>query len=509
VNGLMLLGLLVLVFVPRFWLLAVFLLLQAIMSGLALDAAWRGAQEASQTLIPDHLFWQSQSLWNSLLRLIAFLAIGAVLVSGRKFWRSRGASPSLVAGAEVETARVPSVGETFDTETPSKPTADANVTSARASISEHKLNWQVGLARVFAIVSVVWWAAAGFHLLMYDSSRAYLFERGLFILAIPVLVGGALVGAWLTVRWVWQGFATTEATASVRQLTLIMIVLGLSLTGAAFAFFQLWPRPDALVSGGHPISNSPREFNYSRDEGWTPQMVVVPGGTFTMGAADDEPNATGPQRVVSIREFAVSKYEITFDLWLACVERGGCASNPNPHDEGWGRGDRPVINVSLEDAREYVDWLSGVTGQTYRLLSEAEWEYAARAGTTTAYWTGSNISLTQANFDPSDLDVLDPDFVAPDGGTRPVGSYPANPFGLHDMNGNVAEWVEDCWHGDYYGAPTNEAPWLSGDCLLNPIRGGSWFDSSEALRSARRFAGQAWRGERTMGFRVARTLSDE
>ena len=159
-------------------------------------------------------------------------------------------------------------------------------------------------------------------------------------------------------------------------------------------------------------------------------------------------------------------------------------------------GRRPVINVDWEDAKSFVAWLSVQTGQSYRLLSEAEWEYACRAGTTTRYWWGDEITPENANYGRNV------------GKTTEVGRYPANPFGLYDMHGNVWEWVEDCWNDSYRGRrPDDGSTWTTGDCGRRVLRGGSWNDDPEDLRSA--FRGRIARRQpvRIIGFRVARTLS--
>ncbi len=241
-----------------------------------------------------------------------------------------------------------------------------------------------------------------------------------------------------------------------------------------------------------------------------PEMVVVPAGSFTMGSPSSEEgheDGEGPQHRVSIpAPFAVGKYEVTFSEWDACVTAGGC-NGYRPDDRGWGRGRRPVINVSWDDAKSYVGWLSRKTGKRYRLLSEAEWEYAARAGTTGPFHFGSTISTDQANYDGN---------YAYGSGRKgsyrrrslPVGSFPANAFGLHDVHGNVWEWVEDCWHGSYAGAPTDGGAWVSGgDCGTRVLRGGSW----DSLPRGLRFAYRGWYSSETrfngLGFRVSRTLS--
>lgn len=231
-----------------------------------------------------------------------------------------------------------------------------------------------------------------------------------------------------------------------------------------------------------------------RDCAECPELVVVPSGEFMMGSPESERDRgddEGPLRRVTIGEaFAVGVYEVTFREWDACRRAGGCSHAPR--DGGRGRGDRPVINVSWGDAKEYVRWLSGETGFGYRLLSESEWEYAARAGTTGPYHFGSTISREEANFGSR---------------TVPVGSFPANGFGLHDVHGNVWEWVEDCYRDSYRGAPSDGSAWTTGgDCDSRVLRGGSWNFEPEFLRSASRLRGTAGGRGSLIGFRVARTL---
>ena len=243
-----------------------------------------------------------------------------------------------------------------------------------------------------------------------------------------------------------------------------------------------------------------REFRDCSDV--CPEMVVLPAGEFMMGSPPGEPGrraSEGPQRRVTIaRPFAVGKFEVTFAEWQACVAGGGCTRNPNPSDSGWGRGRRPVINVSWHDAKEYAAWLSRKTGKAYRLLSEAEWEYAARAGTTTRYAFGDAISKSQAQY--SEVGGVSA------GKTVEVGSYPANRFGLHDMHGNVWEWVEDAWHSNYQGAPGDGSVWPGGDTSLRVLRGGSWFDLPGNLRSAVHYRTPPADSGSYYGFRLARTL---
>ncbi len=237
------------------------------------------------------------------------------------------------------------------------------------------------------------------------------------------------------------------------------------------------------------------EFDDCGGVGWCPTMVVVPAGRFQMGSPVNEAGRNddeGPQRIVAIAQFAASKFEVTFEQWNACTQRGGCAVNPNPRDEQWGRGSRPVINVSWTDAQAYVTWLSQETRQQYRLLTEAEWEYAARAGTTSAYSTGVAILATQANF----------------GGrrTQPVGAYAPNAFGLYDMHGNVWEWTQDCYAESYAGLPSNATAHESGRCLTRVGRGGSGTNAATLLRSALRRGLAPGGRSGNFGFRVARNV---
>jgi len=226
-----------------------------------------------------------------------------------------------------------------------------------------------------------------------------------------------------------------------------------------------------------------------------PEMVAVPAGSFRMGSLVTEQGrdkTEGPERKVTIaRPFAVGKFEVTFAEWDACVAAGGCYHVPD--DRGWGRGRRPVIGVSWNDAKEYTAWLSGKTGKTYRLLSEAEWEYAGRARTTTRYAFGDDIKSSQAQYSRDK--------------TVEVGSFPPNRFGLHDMFGNVWEWVEDNWHGDYQGAPIDGSVWQGGDASRRILRGGGWRGSViYDLRSANRGGNSPDTRTTGIGFRVARTL---
>ena len=234
-----------------------------------------------------------------------------------------------------------------------------------------------------------------------------------------------------------------------------------------------------------------------------PEMVVVPAGSFLMGSPPSENRPTEqPQHKVAIaKSFAVSKYELTFADWDACVAGGGC-NGYKPNDQGWGRGQQPVLNVDWDDARQYVAWLSEVTGKTYRLLSEAEYEYAARAGTQTTYPWGDDIDLNGTAM--TNCDHCGSKW---DAQTAPVGSFAPNSFGLYDMVGNVFEWVEDCDHDNYDGAPTNGSAWIEGgNCDKRIVRGGSYGLPAVAVRSAVRIGLPTGSRGSIVSFRLARTL---
>jgi formylglycine-generating enzyme required for sulfatase activity len=242
-----------------------------------------------------------------------------------------------------------------------------------------------------------------------------------------------------------------------------------------------------------------------------PEMVVVPAGEFMMGSPEKEKSRgkdEGPQRKVSVREFAAGKFEVTFAQWDACVAEGGCSHKPG--DQGWGRGRRPVINVSWADAKQFVAWLSKKTGQRYRLLTEAEWEYAARGVTKATdahapFSTGATINYKQANYDANFTYNGGPQGVYRQK-TVDVGTFRRNAFGLHDMHGNVWEWVEDCYKDSYAGAPTDGSAVTSGSCSLRILRGGAWNYFPKLLRSAYRYATAGDVRLENIGFRVARSL---
>ncbi len=263
--------------------------------------------------------------------------------------------------------------------------------------------------------------------------------------------------------------------------------------------------PSAAETAKHPApaASHPMIIKDCRD---CPQMVAVPAGEFMMGSPGSEPHrGAEAQHVVTIfRAFAVSRFEITFAEWDACVADGGCGGY-RP-EAPWGRGRMPVVNVNFANAQAYAAWLSKKTGHRYRLLSEAEWEYAARGGAKGAYASGPTISAKDANFDASEKTELNVKGAAR-GKAVAVGSFRPNAFGLYDMHGNVWEWTADCWNDEYgASAPRDGAPALTGDCNGHVLRGGSWEDGAADVRAAARVANAATDRSWSDGIRVAREL---
>ncbi|MBM3568336.1 MAG: formylglycine-generating enzyme family protein [Alphaproteobacteria bacterium] len=324
--------------------------------------------------------------------------------------------------------------------------------------------------------------------------------------------GAGAGGASNTERAFWES-ATKTDTIEAYELYLGRYPQGAFVDLARLNIAKLRPRVAAVTPpsapprpqpaqpvqpavGQYPAAPSPGQV--IRDCPDCPEMVVVPAGRFTMGSPAGEQGRgydEGPQRQVSVRSFALGKTEVTFAEWDACVNAGGC--NTRPSDQGWGRGNRPVINVLWDDAKQYATWLSRRTGKQYRLPSEAEWEYAARAGTTTRFSCGdSDACLSEVAW-----------YSANSGNrTQPVASKQANGFGLHDMHGNVWEWVEDCYKDSYSGAPSDGTARLAAESCLRIFRGGSWFNGPGNARAAVR--GQIPSGVPNYygyGFRIART----
>ncbi|MFN3869170.1 MAG: formylglycine-generating enzyme family protein [Hyphomicrobiaceae bacterium] len=264
-------------------------------------------------------------------------------------------------------------------------------------------------------------------------------------------------------------------------------------------------------SGQKQRAKPPAEQSF-RDCPTCPVMVKVPAGEFVMGSPATEPRRgddEGPQRRVTFaKPFAIGKYEVTFAEWDTCVAKGGCRHKPT--DDKFGRGKKPVINVSYDDAQEFVAWLARTTGKPYRLPTEAEWEYAARASTdpdapSKPFSTGDTINTSQANHDGN---------FTYNGGrgsiyrqtTVDVGSLRRNAFGLHEMHGNVFEWVEDCYKPDYRDAPVDGSAVSTPDCALRIVRGGAWNYYPWKLRSAYRYATPGNVRLNNIGLRVALTL---
>ncbi len=271
-----------------------------------------------------------------------------------------------------------------------------------------------------------------------------------------------------------------------------------------------------------------------------PEMVIVPAGEFSMGAAPDEEqleylhhefrNRSTPQRLVTVRSFSAGRYEVTRYQYQVFIEATGHRSDGcfvwnagdyrmdparNWRNPGYPQDERhPVSCVSWEDATAYVRWLSARTGKPYRLLSEAEWEYAARGGNAAPRFWGVDASQSCSYGNGADRRTLSlvaeagswPSIQCDDGHahTAPVGSYRANSYGLHDMLGNVAEWTADCWNGNYQEAPADGRTWMAGDCFLRAVRGGAWDEGAASLRSAYRVGSPVVIRVYSRGFRVAR-----
>ncbi len=274
-----------------------------------------------------------------------------------------------------------------------------------------------------------------------------------------------------------------------------ILFLGIGLIAAAAAGLFFWQQyqaqtgaapAQAAATQAAPAVEAPNVF--SDCEG-CPEMVRLPGGAFLMGSPESEQGRRGwegEQHEVRAPAFAISKHEVTLAQWDACYAAGSCGGY-TPPDRGWGRGARPALMVSWNDAQAYVQWLSERSGRSYRLPSEAEWEYAARAGATSAYWWGPQYDARQVAL----------------GQTSEVGAHAANAFGLFDVTGNVAEWVEDCYLNGYTGAPSDGRPMLEGNCAMRVIRGGSWRDDANGLRIAARSRMSRTTRDGGVGFRVA------
>jgi formylglycine-generating enzyme required for sulfatase activity len=308
----------------------------------------------------------------------------------------------------------------------------------------------------------------------------------------------------------------------LRRPALIGAVIGTAIVCAAigvwisFAPLSLRPPEPARTTGPAPggvsVLSPEQELTLKPRDTFKeciscPKMIVVPPGTFLMGSPASEADRTeyeGPQHTIRLPwQFAVGLFALTFDEWEACVSDGGC-NGYRPSDEGWGIGTRPVINVSWNDAKAYVAWLSKKTGKRYRLLSEAEREYVTRAGTTTAFWWGNSISTDQANYDGNSTYGNGVKGIYLER-TVPVDRFAPNPWGLYQVHGNVHDWVEDCWT-KYSEDRSSPSAQIIDNCPDHALRGGSWWNEPQAIRSASRAAKKADDRLSRVGVRVARTL---
>ena len=323
---------------------------------------------------------------------------------------------------------------------------------------------------------------------------------------------------------------TYEAESSDADVVRVQVISGGSLLLASVAAGRATVTVTARDADGNAVRQTfqaivsadgqvGRRFH---DCSQCPEMVVVPAGSFMMGAPEEEEGSGPDERPVHqvdfAAPFAVGVHEVTFAQWDACVAAGGCdgyspasigEGATAPH-EGPARANRPVMEVNWEDVQGYVAWLSARTGETYRLPSEAEWEYAARAGTQTPFHFGATISTNQANYDgrtaygEGSVGEMRWD-------TLPVGSFPANAWRLHDVHGNAAEWTQDCFDWSrwtYDGAPTDGSAREEGDCADRVVRGGNWADAPGSLRSASRISWPASTRIGVIGFRVVREVGD-
>ncbi|MFM0341669.1 SUMF1/EgtB/PvdO family nonheme iron enzyme [Paraburkholderia fungorum] len=256
------------------------------------------------------------------------------------------------------------------------------------------------------------------------------------------------------------------------------------------------PAPAPAAAAAQKSATRPLATGESRDCANCPIMIALPAGSFSMGSSTDDPSEKPVHRVSIGAPFAIGKYEVTVEQWNACASANACQKLTPENNANKAA---PARDLSWDDAQQYVKWLSKVTGKPYRLPTEAEWEYADRGGTTTQYWWGEQMRKGNANC----KDCGDPWHKE---GPEAVGSFAPNPLGLHDMNGSVWEWVADCWHNSYQGAPADGHAWDSPGCDMRVIRGGSWREGAGYMLSATRFKYSAGVRQSQDGFRVAKDL---
>jgi len=289
------------------------------------------------------------------------------------------------------------------------------------------------------------------------------------------------------------------------RLSLFFIMVFIALLAQSFWWtqqqvqreYKAYDTNDKKADYPLPYSMAWQKLKWQLNMPSLPQLVKIPAGSFLMGSKSGQPDEK-PQHQVTLQSFWISATEITFeqyDYYIYKLKQNGLPDIVYPHDEGWGRAQRPVINISWQEAKNYTHWLSYYTGQQCRLPSEAEWEYAARAGSTTDYSWGDNIGTNKANCHGcgSQWDNKQ---------TAPVASFSKNAFGLYDMHGNVWEWVEDKYHSTYQGAPDNGEAWIEGGDRSRVLRGGSWFVTALFLRSSYRFSGSPDGRDDNIGFRI-------
>ncbi|HEY0844474.1 MAG TPA: SUMF1/EgtB/PvdO family nonheme iron enzyme [Noviherbaspirillum sp.] len=256
------------------------------------------------------------------------------------------------------------------------------------------------------------------------------------------------------------------------------------------------PAPAAPAAPPSAARSSGGSVTEIRDCPTCPVLVSLPAGTFTMGSNSGDASEKPAHRVTISTPFAIGKHEVTVEQWNACVDAGGCPRIASANGQAPAT---PVRDVSWDDVQQYLKWLGKTTGKAYRLPTEAEWEYAARGGTTTRFWWGEQMRPGNANC----KDCGEP--WSPEGPAN-VGSFAPNPFGLHDVNGGVWEWVSDCWHTSFKGAPDDGRSWNTPNCRDRVIRGGSWRDGASYMPSSTRFKYSASVRHSQNGFRVARDV---